>query len=260
MRIPTADAAIDTPNAAPMLPSRPSIVVLPFSNMSGDLEQDYFADGMVEEITTALARMRGLFVIARNSSFTFKGRAVDVKQVGRELGVRYVLEGSVRKVGGRVRITCQLIEAATAAHLWAERYDRPLDDVFALQDEITLAVVAAIEPSLRAAEIEQVKRKRPESLDAYDLILRALPEVYTGMPTGAVNSLTFIERALLLEPNYALAHGLASWAHENSVRTCGDAGRKLPWCDRSCTCRDFLWALRPHGAHIRSVFRGSGRA
>ena len=214
MRIPTADAAIDAPNAAPVLPNRPSIVVLPFSNMSGDPEQDYFADGMVEEITTALARMRGLFVIARNSSFTFKGRAVDVKQVGRELGVRYVLEGSVRKVGGRVRITCQLIEAATAAHLWAERYDRPLDDVFALQDEITLAVVAAIEPSLRAAEIEQVKRKRPESLDAYDLVLRTLPEVYTGMPTGAANSLTFIERALLLEPNYALAHGLASWAHE----------------------------------------------
>lgn len=134
--------------------------------------------------------------------------------MGRELGVRYVLEGSVRKAGGRVRITCQLVEAATAAHLWAERYDRSLDDVFALQDEITLAVVAAIEPSLRAAEIEQVKRKRPESLDAYDLVLRALPEVYTGMPAGAANGLAFVKRALLLEPKYALAHGLASWAHE----------------------------------------------
>jgi adenylate cyclase len=182
--------------------------------MSGDPEQEYFCDGMVEDIITSLSRIRWIFVIARNSSFIYKGKAPDVRTVGRELGVRYVLEGSVRKVGGRVRITCQLVEAATAAHLWAERNDRSLDDVFTLQDEITLAIVAAIEPSLRAAEIEQVKRKRPESLDAYDLVLHALPEVYTGMPAGAAKGLTFIERALLLEPNYALAHGLASWAHE----------------------------------------------
>jgi len=202
------------PDAFLKLPDRPSIAVLPFQNMSGDPEQDYFCDGIVEDIITNLSRIRWLFVIARNSSFMYKGKASDVRTVGRELGVRYVLEGSVRKVGGRVRITCQLVEAATGAHLWAERYDRSLDDVFALQDEITLAVVAAIEPSLRAAEIEQVKRKRPESLDAYDLVLRALPEVYTGMPPGAANGLTFIERALVLEPNYALAHGLASWAHE----------------------------------------------
>jgi adenylate cyclase len=202
------------PNAPLKLPDRPSIAVLPFQNMSGDPEQDYFCDGIVEDIITNLSRIRWLFVIARNSSFKYKGKAPDVRTVGRELGVRYVLEGSVRRVGGRVRITCQLIEAATAAHLWAERYDRSLDDVFALQDEITLAIVAAIEPNLRAAEIEQVKRKRPESLDAYDLVLHALPEVYTGMPAGAAKGLTLIERALLLEPNYALAHGLASWAHE----------------------------------------------
>jgi len=151
--------------------------VLPFQNMSGDPEQDYFCDGMVEDIITGLSRIKWLFVIARNSSFAYKGKASDVRTVGRELGVRYVLEGSVRKASGRVRITCQLVEAESGAHLWAERYDRSLDDVFAVQDQITLAVVAAIEPSLRAAEIEHVKRKRPESLDAYDLVLRALPEV-----------------------------------------------------------------------------------
>lgn len=203
----------EVPGSLP-LPNKPSIAVLPFDNLSGDLEQDYFADGVVEDIITGLSRIKWLFVIARNSSFTYKGEASDVRTVGRELGVRYVLEGSVRKAGGRLRITCQLVEAATGMHLWADRYDRPLDDVFALQDEITLAVVGAIEPSLRAAEIEHVKRKRPESFDAYDLVLRALPEVYTCMPPGAVKGLAFIERALVLEPNYALAHGLASWAHE----------------------------------------------
>jgi TolB-like protein/class 3 adenylate cyclase len=167
------------------LPEKPSVAVLPFQNMSGDAEQDYFADGMVEDIITGLARMKWLFVIARNSSFVYKGKSIDVKQVGRELGVRYVLEGSVRKAANRVRITGQLIEAESGAHLWAERYDRPLDDNFALQDEITLSVVGAIEPSLRQAEIERVKRKRPNSLDAYDLVLKAIPHIYTVMPEGA---------------------------------------------------------------------------
>src|SRR5262249_24845503 len=134
------------------LPSKPSIAVLPFQNMSGDVDQDYFCDGMVEDIITGLSRIKWLFVIARNSSFTYKGRSVDVKQVGRELGARYVLEGSVRKAGQRVRATCQLIEAHTGEHLWAERYDRPLGDIFVLQDEVTLAVIGAMEPSLRAAE------------------------------------------------------------------------------------------------------------
>jgi TolB-like protein/class 3 adenylate cyclase/Flp pilus assembly protein TadD len=196
------------------LPERPSIAVLPFANMSGDAEQEYFADGMVEDIITGLARIKWLFVIARNSTFAYKGRALDVTRAGRELGVRYILEGSVRKASKRVRVTGQLIEAETGRHVWAERYDRTLDDVFALQDEFTMSVVAAVEPSLRQAEIERVKRKRPDSLDAYDLVLRALPHVYTCMPDGARMALPLLERALLMAPDYALAHGLASWAHE----------------------------------------------
>lgn len=195
-------------------PDRPSIAVLPFTNMGSDEEQEYFADGMVEDIITGLSRIKWLFVIARNSSFVYKGRAVDVKEVGRELGVRYVLEGSVRKASGRVRVTGQLIEAETDRHVWADRYDRTLDDVFAIQDELTMSVVAAIEPSLRQAEVERVKRKRPDSLDAYDLLLRALPEVYTAMPDGARNALVFLDNALEMEPDYALAHGFAAWARE----------------------------------------------
>jgi TolB-like protein len=195
-------------------PDRPSLAVLPFVNMSGDPEQEYFADGMVEDIITGLSRVKSFFVIARNSSFAYKGRAVDVKQVGRELGVRYVLEGSVRKAASRVRISGQLVEAENGRHLWAERYDRDLTDVFALQDEITVRVVAAIEPNLRQAEIERIRRKRPDNLDAYDLLLRALPSVYTCMPEGAAKSLPILEQAFAIEPTYALAHGFAAWAHE----------------------------------------------
>jgi TolB-like protein len=196
------------------LPDKPSIAVLPFQNLSGDPDQEYFADGMVEDIITGLSRIKWLFVIARNSTFTYKDRLVDVKQVGRELGVRYVLEGSVRKVADRVRITGQLIDAATGAHVWAERYDRRLEDIFALQDEITLSVVGAIEPSLRDAEIERVKRKRPDSLDAYDLVLRAIPHVYVAMPEEAAKAVPLLEKSLTLEPNYASAHGLLAWCHE----------------------------------------------
>src|SRR5262249_17979314 len=152
-------------------------------------EQDYFVDGMVEDIITGLSRIKWLFVIARNSSFAYKGKSPDIRQVGRELGVRYVLEGSMRRATGRVRITSQLVEAESGRHIWAERYDRTLDDVFALQDEITLSVVGAIEPSLRRVEIERVKRKRPEHLDAYDLVLRAWPSALTGMPEGAREAL-----------------------------------------------------------------------
>ena len=188
------------------LPDKPSIAVLPFQNMSGDPEQEYFTDGMVEDIITGLSRIKWLFVIARNSTFTYKGRAIDVKQIGRELGVRYVLEGSVRRVTDRIRITGQLIDAVSGAHVWAERYDRKSDDLFALQDEITLSVVGAIEPSLRLAEIERVKRKRPDSLDAYDLVLRAQPDVYSGMPDRATKALPLLERALALNSDYALAH------------------------------------------------------
>ena len=204
------------PNERPVLalPDRPSIAVLPFQNMSGDAEQDYFCDGMVEDIITGLSRIKWLFVIARNSTFVYKGRAVDVKQVGRDLGVRYVLEGSMRKGGNRVRITGQLIEAETGRHVWAERYDRPLDDIFALQDEMTLNVVGAIEPSLRQAEIERVKRERPENLGAYDLLLRALPDLYVAMPEAAGKALVLLQRALALDPDYALAHAYAAWCYE----------------------------------------------
>jgi TolB-like protein/Tfp pilus assembly protein PilF len=195
------------------LPDRPSIAVLPFQNISGDPEQEYFCDGVVEDVITGLSRIKWLFVIARNSSFTYKGRAVDVKQVSRELGVRYVLEGSVRKSGDRVRITTQLIEAETGRHLWAERYDRPIGDIFALQDEITLSVVGAIEPSLRSAEVERAKRKRPDNLDAYDLVLQALPDVYSRMPEQEKKALVLLERALALDPNYALAHACAAHSY-----------------------------------------------
>jgi adenylate cyclase len=196
------------------LPDKPSIAVLAFQNLSGDLEQEYFADGVVEDIVTGLSRIKWLFVIARNSSFTYKGQSIDIKRVGRELGVRYVLQGSVRKAGERVRISAQLVEAETSAHLWAERYDRRLEDIFTLQDEITLSVVGAIEPSLRDAEIDRVKRKRPDSLDAYDLILRAIPHVYVATPEGAAKAVPLLEQALALAPDYAAAHGWLTWCHE----------------------------------------------
>src|SRR6516164_2414117 len=162
----TSPTATPVAGSSLTLPDKPSIAVLPFANLSGDPEQEYFADGMVEEIVTALSRIRWLFVIARNSSFTYKRRSVDVKQVGRELGVRYILEGSVRKAGGRVRITAQLIEATTGTHLWADHFDGSLEDVFDLQDRVASSVVGAIEPTLRQTEIERARRKRPESLDA----------------------------------------------------------------------------------------------
>lgn len=195
------------------LPDRPSIAVLPFANLGGDAEQDYFADGMVDDIITGLSRINWLFVIARNSTFTYKGRAVDVKQVGRELGVRYVLEGSVRRTGANARITGQLIDASTGMHVWAERYDRRSADIFALQDDIAMSVVGAIAPSLRRAEINRVKRKRPDSLDAYDLVLRAQPDVDSGMPEQVTQALVLLERAIALEPDYALAHGNAAMCH-----------------------------------------------
>jgi len=199
---------------APAIPDRPSIAVLPFHNLSADPEQEYFADGMVEDIITGLSRIRWLFVIARNSSLTYKGRAVDVKRVGRELGVRYVLGGSVRKFGKRVRVTAQLIEVETGVHVWAERYDRSLRDILALQDEITLSTIGGIEPSLKAVEIERVKRKRPENLDAYDFVLRALPHLSAAMPEQARIAAPLLERALALEPGYGLAHGYLAWCLE----------------------------------------------
>jgi adenylate cyclase len=190
---------------------RPSIAVLPFKNMSGDPEQEYFADGMVDEIVTGLSRIKWLSVVSRNSSYLFKNRPATMKDVGATLGVRYVLEGSVRKSGNRVRITAQLIDAETDAHLWAEQYDRLLEDVFALQDEITMCVVGAIEPSVRKAEIDRIKRQRPDSFTAYDLLLQSQQFVFAGMPAEAAKAITLLEQALKLEPNYSAAHAYLSW-------------------------------------------------
>jgi adenylate cyclase len=198
------------------LPDRPSLAVLPFDNLSGDPEQGYFADGIVEDVITALARVSGLFVIARNSSFAYRGRAVDVRQVGRELGVRYVLEGSVRKGGDRVRITGQLIDALSGAHIWAERFDGTLADVFELQDRVAEGVAGAIEPTLRGAEIERARRKPTESLDAYDLYLRALPHLVTPTAESNREALRLLEQALALDPGYAVGLGLKAWCHHNA--------------------------------------------
>jgi adenylate cyclase len=192
------------------LPDKPSIAVLPFQNMSGDPEQEYFADGMVEDIITALSRFTSLFVIARNSSFTYKGRAVDIKQVGRELGVRYVLEGSVRKAAGRVRISGQLIEASTGAHLWAEKFDGALEDVFELQDAVTERVVGAIEPSVKQAEINRARTKPTRNLDAYDYYLRAFQQMALYTREGSDAALDNIRQAIALDPGYALAKAYLS--------------------------------------------------
>jgi TolB-like protein len=206
-----ADLSATIPSrAAPPLPDKPSIAVLPFQNMSGDPEQEYFADGVVEEIITALSRFRNLFVIARNSSFTYKGRAVDVKQVGRELGVRYVLEGSVRKAGSRVRITGQLIDTATGAHLWADRVDGALEDIFDLQDRVTANVVGAIAPKLEQAEIERVRRKPTDSLDAYDFHLRGMASLYQWSREPSEAALRLFYRAIELDPDFALGYGMAA--------------------------------------------------
>lgn len=224
--------------AALLLPEKPSIAVVPFEHFG---EAAWFADGMVDDIITGLSRIRWLFVIARNSSFVRRGRVADVKQVGRDLGVRYVLQGSVRRADDRVRINAQLADAASGAHIWAERYDRTVGDSFALQDEIALAVVGAIEPSLRRAEVERIRRKRPDSLDAYELVLRAQPDVDSGMPDRAALALSQLQRALALEPTYALAHGLAAMSHHNRFLRAG-----LKEEDRSASVRHARLAIE-HG-------------
>ena len=205
-----------SPESKPVLalPDKPSIAVLSFTNMSGDPEQDYFADGMAEDVITALSHFKALFVIARNSSFTYKGRAVDVKQIGRELGVRYVLEGSVRKAANRVRITGQLVDSATGAHLWADRFDGGLGDIFALQDQVTESVVGAIAPAVEKAEIERAKRKPTESLDAYALYLRGLAGFYQFANRQANDeALRLFNSAIELDPDFASAYGRAASCH-----------------------------------------------
>jgi adenylate cyclase len=218
-RVPNGRAAPTVPSRLPVddaeplaLPDKPSIAVLPFQNMSGDPDQDYFADGMVDEITTALSRFKSLFVIARNSSFIYKGKIVDIKQVGRELGVRYVLEGSVRKAGGKVRIIGQLIDAATGMHLWADRFEGDLSDIFALQDRMTESVVSAIAPKVLQTEIDLASR-RPNNLSAYDLGLRALPHLYSWTRGGSAEALRLVSRALEIDPRYGFAATIAGSCH-----------------------------------------------
>jgi TolB-like protein/tetratricopeptide (TPR) repeat protein len=194
-------------------PDKPSIAVLPFQSLSRDPEQQYFADGVVEDIIMALSRVRWLFVIARNSSFTYKDRAVDVKQIGRELGVRYVVEGSVRKEANRVRIAGQLIDASTGAHLWADRFEGTVDDIFDLQDRVTASVVGAISPKLEEAEIERAKRKPTESLDAYDYYLRAMASFYQRSKEGNDEALRLFYKAIELDPTFASAYGMAAWCY-----------------------------------------------
>jgi adenylate cyclase len=216
-----------SPQALP-LPDKPSIAVLPFANMSGDPEQEYFVDGMVEEIITALSRIRWIFVIARNSSFAYKGKVVDVKQVGRELGVRYVLEGSVRKSGGRVRITAQLIDALIGTHLWADRFDGALDDTFELQDKVAINVAGVIEPTLQAAETRRAADRPTSDLTAYDLYLRAYAMVLSS--TGQVRAaLRLIERAIARDPRYGPA---LAWAAHCCYRLVMDGRSDDPVADR----------------------------
>jgi adenylate cyclase len=267
------------------LPDKPSIAVLPFTNMSGDPEQEYFADGMTEEIITALSRLRWLFVIARNSTFTYKGRAVDVKQAGRELGVRYVVEGSVRKAGTRVRITGQLIEAATANHLWADRLEGEIDDIFSLQDRVTATLVAAIEPSLKVAETQRVRSGSTENLHAYDQYLKALWHYYRLTESDIEKAIDLLQRSLERDPEFYLARALAAHCYwicvlqnfgdgaVNRQRACEHARsvlahpREDPWAlalagltilhagfdyNAALAAVDRAATLSPHSAHVRS--------
>jgi len=229
-RVRGVPSAESTPVPAPpglLLPDKPSIAVLPFQNMSGDPEQEYFGDGMVEEIITALGRIRWLFVIARNSSFTYKGQAVDVKRVGRELGVRYVLEGSVRKAANRVRITAQLVDAFTGAHLWADRFDGSVEDVFELQDQVARSVAGVIEPALQAAETARSASHPTDDLTAYDLYLRAAA-MFLSSATQIPEALRLLEQAIRRDPHYGPALG---WAAVCCVRLCMDGRSEYPQVD-----------------------------
>jgi len=253
VRTPAESKAAPAPGDALPLPDKPSIAVLPFANMSGDPEQGYFADGIAEDILTGLSRLRWLFVIARNSSFTYKGRHVDVRQVGRELGVRYVLEGSVRKGGNRIRVTGQLIAAETGNHLWAERYDRALDDVFAIQDEITNSVIGCIQPEVYAAEHDRLKRKPPQRLDAWESFVRGMFLYSQHSDASTAEALSMLDRAVELDPGYAQAHALRAvclawrafqgWEdRETAFAEAGEGADRAVACDPGEP-----WAYLAHG-------------
>lgn len=247
--------------ALPSLPDRPAIAVLPFKNMTGDPEQDYFSDGISEDIITALSKLRWFFVIARNSSFTYKGKSVHLKQIGEELGVGYVVEGSVRKDGERIRITAQLNDVFTGRHIWAERYDRNLADVFAVQDEITEAIVAAIEPQLYAEENFRAQRKPPDSMAAWDLVMRALSHYWRITREDCLVAQALLEKAISIDPNYGQAHGVLAASHtfsahmgwedmatavriaESASRTAIRADSEDPWAHHALGCV-YMYARR----------------
>jgi adenylate cyclase len=229
-RLQLGEKSAALPATTPALPDKPSIAVLPFANMSGDPEQDYFADGMVEEIITALSRIRWLFVIARNSTFTYKGQAVDVKQIGRDLGVRYVLEGSVRKGGNRVRITAQLVEAETGAHLWADRFDGSMEDVFDLQDQVANSVAGVIEPALQMAETHRARSRPTSDLTAYDLYLRSLEVIFVNSKQSILQAIDLLERAIERDPRYGIALAFAAQARSNLFQS--------GWADNPEATRD----------------------
>ncbi len=207
--------------SGPPSPDKPSIAVLPFENMSGDPEQEYFSDGITEDIITALANVRSFTVLARNSTFVFKGKSVDAKRIGSELGVRYLVEGSVRKAGQRVRVTAQLIETASGDHVWAERYDGTLEDIFDLQDEITAAIVGTIEPELLRAEAERIKQKRPDSMDAYDYLLRGFASMNKLTPEATREALDYFRKAIEIDSNYGRAYSYAAWCYRREVQVGG---------------------------------------
>ena len=215
-RIPTHQLTNSVTAPLP-LPDKPSIAVLAFDNMSGDPEQEFFADGIAEDVITALSRFRSLFVIARNSSFSYKGTSPDIRTVARELGVRYVVEGSVRKAGNRVRITAQLIDATSGNHLWADRFDGSLDDVFDLQDQITEQIVVAVEPEIQARERERARRKPPESLDAWEFVQRGLSHFYRVNETDRTEAIRLFREAIALDPEFAAAHAYLAYALCSSV-------------------------------------------
>ncbi|MEO8163751.1 MAG: adenylate/guanylate cyclase domain-containing protein [Betaproteobacteria bacterium] len=213
MSAPPAAGMTEQESPVLALPDKPSIAVLPFDNMSRDPDQEFFADGVVESITATLSRIRSFFVIARNSAFRYKGKAVNVSEVGRELGVRYILEGSVQKAGNRLRITVQLIDAVGNTHIWADKFDGTVEDMFDLQDRITEQVVGALQPSIRLAEIERARRKRPQDLGAYDYTMRAMPLVWSLDMEASEQALALLDKALAIDPAYPLALSLAGWCH-----------------------------------------------
>ena len=250
---------VQAPQAVLALPDRPAIAVLPFTNMSGDREQDYFSDGISEDIITALSKLRWFFVVARNSSFVYKGRAVHMSEVARELGVRYVLEGSVRRSGDRLRISAQLNDVSTGSHLWAERYDRELADVFAVQDEITEAIVAAIEPQLYAAESFRAQQKPPGSLDAWDLVMRALSHHWRSTREDNAAAQVLLEKAVAIDPAYGKALGLLATSHIFGAHMgWTDMATTVPIAERAALAaveadREDAWAH--HGLAYTYLFR-----